>query len=137
MNFDGDTGKPLSIVKISVIDGELRGRIEKILDPEVNPICVRCPEEKKNKPVVGLEFLGGFRPAGSSWSEGWILIPSWGRTYHANLEVLEGGNRLKVSAFVRAIVKIGRSQTWERVAPEEYGLTDAWAAAGSDPAGRE
>ena len=116
--IDDKTGKPRSIVRIFELNGELRGRIEKLLDLPSGakaPICEQCPGDKKGKPVLGLEFLWGFKRDGAGWGEGAVLDPEEGKVYKANLDVLDGGKRLKLFGFVRVVFKIGRSQTWTRV----------------------
>ena len=116
--IDDKTGKPRSIVKVFEYNGELRGRIEKLLDVPSGakpPTCDECPGDKKGKPVLGLEFLWGFKRDGANWGEGSVLDPEEGKVYHANLELLDGGKRLKLFGFVRVVFKIGRSQTWSRV----------------------
>ena len=116
--IDDKTGKPRSIVKIFEVNGELRGRIEKLLDVpsgEKPRTCDKCPGDKKGKPILGLEFLWGFKRDGATWGEGAVLDPEEGKVYKANLDVLDGGKRLKLFGFVRVLVKIGRSQTWTRV----------------------
>jgi uncharacterized protein (DUF2147 family) len=116
--IDDHTGKARSIVRIFEVNGELRGRIEKFLDlPSGSkpPTCDKCPGNKKGKPVLGLEFLWGFKRDGAGWSDGSVLDPEEGHVYNANLEVLDGGKRLKLFGYVRVVFKIGRSQTWTRV----------------------
>jgi uncharacterized protein (DUF2147 family) len=117
--IDDHTGQARSIVKIFEVNGELRGRIEKFLNLPNGakpPTCDKCPGNKQGKPVLGLEFLWGFKRDGSSWTDGSVLDPEEGRVYNANLEVLDGGKRLKLFGYVRVVFKIGRSQTWTRVA---------------------
>ncbi len=116
---DDHTGKARSIVRIFEVGGELRGRIEKLLDLPAGaapPKCEDCPGNKKDKPVLGLEFMWGFKHEGVGWSDGSVLDPQEGKVYNANLEVLDGGKRLKLFGYVRVVFKLGRSQTWTRVA---------------------
>jgi uncharacterized protein (DUF2147 family) len=123
--IDDKTGKPRSIVKIWEQDGELRGRIERLIrepSEEQDPVCDKCKGEKQGKKIIGMEFLWGFKRQSTSWSDGWVLDPKDGNTYHATLELAEAGTKLRLFGYVRIIFKIGRSQTWERVAAEEYGL---------------
>jgi uncharacterized protein (DUF2147 family) len=117
--IDDHTGQARSIVKIFEVNGELRGRIEKllVLPPDGKPpTCHDCPGNKKDKPVLGLEFLWGFKHDGAGWTDGSVLDPEEGKVYNGNLEVLDGGKRLKLFGYVRVVFKIGRSQTWTRVA---------------------
>ncbi len=123
--IDDKTKKPRSIVKIWEQDGELRGRIEQLLrepNEEQDPLCDQCKGEKHNKKIIGLEFLGGFKRQASGWSDGWVLDPKDGNVYHGTLEVIEDGAKLKLFGYIRILFKIGRSQTWERVRPEDFGL---------------
>jgi uncharacterized protein (DUF2147 family) len=116
--IDDKTGKARSIVKIFEVNGELHGRLEKLLDLPSGakiPTCDKCPGDKKGKPVLGLEFLWGFKRDGAGWGEGAVLDPEEGTVYKATLELLNGGKQLKLFGFVRVVFKIGRSQTWTRV----------------------
>ena len=120
--IDDKTGKPRSIVKIWEQDGELRGRIERLIrepgEPP-DPVCDRCKADKHNQRIMGMEFLWGFKRQAAGFSDGWVLDPKDGNTYHASLELAEGGTKLRLFGYVRIVFKIGRSQTWERVAAED------------------
>ncbi len=121
--IDDKTNEVKSIVKIwKHTDGTLKGRVEKIFpkpgkDP--NPLCKKCKGDKKDKPVLGMEFMWGFHGEGSTWHDGNILDPENGKTYHCQLSVTNGGQKLKVYGYVRVIFKIGRTQTWLRAKSEE------------------
>lgn len=123
--IDDKTSKPRSIIKIWEQDGELRGRVERIFPApgdEPDPLCDKCKGDKHNQKIRGMEMLWGFKRKTGGFTDGRVLDPEEGRTYHAQLEILDGGARLRLFGYVRIIFKIGRSQTWERVKPEEYGL---------------
>jgi uncharacterized protein (DUF2147 family) len=123
--IDDKTGKPRSIVKIWEQDGELRGRVERLIrepNEEQDPVCDKCKDERHNKKIIGMEFLWGFKREGAGWSDGWVLDPKNGSVYHATLELVEAGAKLRLFGYIRVVFKIGRSQTWERVKPEEFGL---------------
>ena len=120
--IDDKTGRARAIAHIEERNGELVGRIEKLLEPtkgNPNPICTKCPGTKRGKPVIGLEFLWGFKRESKGWSDGYVLDPEEGRTYHGNMELHDGGRRLKLFGYVRVIVKIGRSQVWVRAAASD------------------
>jgi uncharacterized protein (DUF2147 family) len=120
--IDDKTRKPRSIIKIWEQGGELRGRVERLIrepNEEADPVCTECKGEKRNQKMLGLEFLWGFRRQDAGWSDGWVLDPEEGNTYHATLEVVEGGKKLKLFGYIRILVKIGRSATWERIRPED------------------
>jgi len=117
--IDDKTSEVKSIVKIWLDqDGTLKGRIEKIFpkpgeDP--NPVCDKCKGDKKDQPVLGMEFLWGFKGSGSEWGSGQVLDPENGKVYNCQLEVIDDGRKLKVFGYIRLIFKIGRSQIWLRV----------------------
>jgi len=114
------SGKERSVVKIwAEPDGTLKGRVEKIFnrqgEPE-NPNCIKCTGDKKDKPVIGMVFLWGFKGSGLHWKDGKILNPKNGKVYNCELDVNESGEKLEVFGFIRTLFKIGRTQTWYRQA---------------------
>jgi len=113
--IDDDTGEAKSLVKIWVEDGELMGRIDKLLNPsEPNPTCDKCKGKRKDQPIEGMTFVWGLEKSGDLWKGGIILDPSKGKEYKAKLEVIEGGSKLEVRGFI-GFALIGRTQVWERV----------------------
>jgi uncharacterized protein (DUF2147 family) len=111
------TGKLESVVSIWEEGGRLYGRIEQLLDPDPkypNPLCVRCTGELKDKPVIGMRILWGFKKDGNQWSGGKVLDPNNGKSYQCNISVEDGGRKLKVRGFIGFSV-LGRTQYWLRV----------------------
>jgi uncharacterized protein (DUF2147 family) len=105
-----ERGEPEALVRITEVDGELRGHIVRVYSPpapSANPLCELCPGELKGKPVVGMQIL---RAQGG---EGEILDPDEGRVYRCALTLLEGGAKLEVRGYV-GISLLGRSQVWLR-----------------------
>lgn len=119
---DDKTKEVESIVKLWVENGELKGKIVKIFpkpgeDPD--PVCDKCSGKLKNVRIIGMNFMWGFSKKGDKWVEGKIVDPDNGKTYRCQLEVTEGGKKLKVFGYIKIIFKIGRSQTWLRHEPEQ------------------
>ncbi|AKC85691.1 DUF2147 domain-containing protein [Pseudoxanthomonas suwonensis] len=111
---DSDTGKPKSIVEITQsADGTLSGHIVELLDPsKPNPVCDKCSDDRKNKPITGMEIIRGMKPqGGGKYAGGTILKPDEGKVYKSKIELVEGGKKLEVSGCVAFICK---SQTWLR-----------------------
>ncbi len=116
--IDDKTGEEKSIIKIWIApNGTLKGQIVKIFpkpNEDPNPKCDKCTGSFKNKPVLGMEFMWGFKGKGTVWKEGKIIDPENGKTYNCQLEVDKTGKKLEVFGYIRIIFKIGRSQTWIR-----------------------
>ena len=114
--IDDKTGQAKAIVAIASVNGELQGTIEKIFvppAPEENPLCTRCADQRRNKPVVGMQILWGLKRHGSEYTGGWVLNPEDGKTYRAKLRLVDGGRKLEVRGFV-GLSLFGRTQTWIR-----------------------
>jgi uncharacterized protein (DUF2147 family) len=112
--IDDKTDKPKSIVEISK-DGEtFKGKIVEILNPEkVDAVCDKCPGDKKDTPIKGLELMWGFTKDDDEWSGGSIIDPENGKTYKCRLQLEDGGKKLDVRGYI-GFSLLGRSQTWIR-----------------------
>lgn len=113
--IDPDTGRAKSIVEISRgSNGGLNGRIVELLNPSrPNPTCDKCSDDRKDKPITGMEIIRGMQASGTGkWKNGKILKPDEGKVYNSKMELIEGGRKLEVSGCVAFICK---SQVWERL----------------------
>lgn len=112
--FDDKTGDAKSIVEITEKDGKIYGRIIEILNPEKkNDKCTNCPDQDKNKPLLGLTIIKGLKKDGKEYTDGKILDPSSGKLYKCTI-TLDGKDKLKVRGYI-GFSAIGRTQTWSRV----------------------
>jgi uncharacterized protein (DUF2147 family) len=112
---DGKTAK--SLVRISEQGGTLVGSIDKLLDPKDpgDSKCDKCSDDRKDKPVVGLQIIRGVKADGDGvWGHGEILDPNNGKTYRTRLKPVDGGKKLEVRGYIGAPL-FGRTQTWVRV----------------------
>ncbi len=111
--IDDETGQAKSIVEITqAADGTLSGRIVELLNPSrPNPTCDECRDDRKGKPITGMEIIRGMKPKGDAYAGGTILKPDEGKVYKSKMELIEGGSKLKVSGCVAFICK---SQVWIR-----------------------
>jgi len=113
---DDKTGEVSSEVRISDNAGALSGRIEKLLrkDAKQDDVCDKCTDERKNKPVLGLEIIrGGKKSDGKDvWEGGKILDPDNGKDYTLRLTPIEGGKQLQVRGYIAFFY---RTQIWTRV----------------------
>ena len=95
-NVDDKTGEAKAEIRIrDAGGGALTGVLEKRLAKDAKPdeVCTECSDDRKGKPLQGLELIRGAKKA-----EGKDL---W-----------EGGKKLEVRG---SIGPFGRTQTWVRV----------------------
>ena len=115
-SIDDDTKQPKAQIVISDSAGVLSGRIEQLLRPGVDPkaVCDRCTDDRKDKPIIGLEIIrGGKKEADKDvWSGGKIIDPENGKEYRASFTPIEGGAKLEVRGYLGPF---WRTQTWQRV----------------------
>ncbi|WP_423456956.1 DUF2147 domain-containing protein [Ottowia sp. VDI28] len=115
-SIDDSTGEPKAQVVIADAGGVLNGRIEKTLKKDADPkaVCEKCTDDRKDKPMVGLEIIRGAKKADGKdvWEGGRILDPEKGSDYTLRLTPIEGGKKLEVRG---SIGPFGRTQTWVRV----------------------
>jgi uncharacterized protein (DUF2147 family) len=94
----------------------LNGALEKRLSKDAKPddVCDECSDDRKGKPLVGLEIIRGAKKADGKevWEGGKILDPENGRNYTLRMTPIEGGKKLEVRG---SIGPFGRTQTWVRV----------------------
>lgn len=115
-NIDDKTGEAKAEIRITENAGALNGRIEKRLakDAKADAVCDECKDDRKGKPMDGLEIIRGAKKAEGKevWEGGKILDPENGRDYTLRLTPIEGGKRLEVRG---SFGPFGRTQTWVRV----------------------
>jgi uncharacterized protein (DUF2147 family) len=102
-NVDDKTGEVKAEIRIVETQGVLHGRIEKVLKKDAKPDekCDKCEDDRKDKPIVGLEIIRGDR----------ILDPENGREYRLELKTIEDGRKLQVRGFFGPFY---RTQVWMR-----------------------
>ncbi len=115
--IDDETKKEKSIVEVYEVDGKLHGKIQKIFrspEEDQNPKCDKCKGKMKDQPIIGLEILKKLKKSSDkTWNDGEITDPNNGKTYSCKIELIEGGNKLKVRGFI-GFSLLGRTQVWER-----------------------
>jgi uncharacterized protein (DUF2147 family) len=114
--IDDETKSEKSLVRITDGGGVLTGKIEKVLDPaKQNDVCDKCSDERKGKPIVGLNIIRHAKQDESDkglWTGGEILDPNNGKTYRLRLKPVDGGKLLEVRGYIGPFF---RNQTWIRV----------------------
>jgi uncharacterized protein (DUF2147 family) len=117
--IDDKTGKPKAEVRIATnAAGELSAVVVRGLEanPDPEPNCEKCTDDRKGKPKIGLEIIrGGKKLEGKDvWEGGKILDPNNGTDYRLKLTPIEGGKKLEVRGYIGTPM-LGRTQTWVRV----------------------
>ena len=116
-NIDDKTGEAKGEIRIrDAGNGSLVGVLEKRLTKDARPedLCKECIDDRKDKPLLGLELIRGAKKAEGKevWEGGKILDPENGRTYTLRMTPIEAGKKLEVRG---SIGPFGRTQTWVRV----------------------
>lgn len=135
--IDDETQKVKSIVELYETNGTLNGKILKVFyqpNEEQHTNCEKCPGDKKDKPILGMEFLTGLKKdSDTKWSGGDIMDPKNGKVYSCKIELIENGQKLKVRGFI-GFSLLGRTQIWERQTEEAPAAAPApTASASTDP----
>ena len=115
-SVDEKTKEIKSEITISEASGALSGKVTKLLrkDAKQDAVCEECKDERKGKPMLGLEIIRSAKKDGSEnvWTGGKILDPENGKEYALKLTPEDGGKKLAVRG---SIGPFGRTQTWVRV----------------------
>jgi uncharacterized protein (DUF2147 family) len=116
--IDDKTKTERSQLRITDNGGVLSGKIEKLLaaDAKQDAVCDKCSDDRKDKPLIGLEVLRGVKKAAADnlWDGGTILDATEGKIYKVRLQPIDGGKKLEVRGYV-GMPLLGRTQTWIRV----------------------
>ena len=110
--IDDDTKQARSLVRISIHDNKLYGKIIKLFPQEGDPenlICEKCEGERKNKPILGLQIINGLIPKKNQWKDGEILDPNNGKTYDCKIWLED--KKLQVRGYIGFFF---RTQVWIR-----------------------
>ena len=114
-SVDDKTKELKSEIVITENAGVLSGKISKLLrkDAKQDDVCRECTDDRKDKPLIGLEIIRGAKKADGKdvWEDGKILDPENGKTYALRMTPIENGSKLEVRG---SIAFFGRTQTWVR-----------------------
>ena len=111
--IDDETGKAKSIVEVwKKADGKYYGKISQLLIKPEHANCIACKDDRKNKPLVGMEIIRGLKKEGDEFTGGSITDPKNGKSYKCT--ITRDGNKLNVRGYM-GISIIGRTQTWQKV----------------------
>ena len=111
--IDDETKKPKSIVEIfKKSDGLYYAKVVQLLIKPADPNCSSCKDDRKGKPILGMEVIRGLSKDGDEYSGGTITDPKNGKTYKCTIK--RSGNNLIVRGYI-GFSAFGRNQTWQKV----------------------
>ena len=114
-SVDDRTGEVKGEIRIVEQGGSLSGRLQRSLkkDTAADAVCEACTDDRKGRPIAGLEIVRGGRKVAQQdvWEDGRILDPENGKEYRARFTPLDGGRRLEVRGYLGPF---WRTQTWTR-----------------------
>ena len=110
--IDDETGEAKSIVRIYKADnGKYYGKIEKLFKNSDGK-CVKCKDENKDKPILGMVIITDLKENGDKLDGGYILDPAKGEKYYVTISYDKGTGKLKVRGSLGKVGMLGRNQYW-------------------------
>jgi uncharacterized protein (DUF2147 family) len=113
VTIDDETKKKKSVVELYKVDGKLYGKIISLYPREGredDPKCKKCSDDRKNKPIIGMQIVRGLKWDGSEWEDGTILDPEIGKIYTVKIWIDPNDhNKLNVRGYIGIFF---RTQQW-------------------------
>ncbi|MCX8524059.1 DUF2147 domain-containing protein [Chryseobacterium formosus] len=111
--IDDETKQAKSIVEIwKKSDGKYYGKVSQLLIKPADPNCTSCKDDRKGKPILGLEIIRGLAKDGDEFTGGTITDPKTGKTYKCT--ITRSGDKLNVRGYMGVSI-LGRTQVWQKV----------------------
>jgi len=114
--IDDASGKKKSTVELYKKDDKLYGKITYLYPREGRPAnakCDLCTDDRKDKPLLGLQIVRDLKWNGSEWKGGTIVDPENGKIYTVKIWIdKKSPDKLNVRGYVGPFF---RTQIWEKV----------------------
>lgn len=114
--IDDESGKKKSIVELYKYKEQLYGKITYLYPREgreADPVCKKCSDDRKNKPLLGLQIVRNLKWDGEEWEGGTIVDPENGKVYTVKIWLDESdSDKLNVRGYIGPFF---RTQKWVRV----------------------
>ena len=119
-SIDDKTGEKLSIIEIRKdTNNEYNGTIVyryPVPGAKALSHCTKCSGALKNKPILGLQLLTGFKDdpnKANAYIDGQVIEPKSGKIYKGKAVVTSDGKRLRLRGYM-GISALGRTVIWIR-----------------------
>jgi uncharacterized protein (DUF2147 family) len=121
-----DDGKPVVWVLFVDHNGVFEGAIAKTFPKpgdQSSDVCVKCEDDRKDKPILGLSFIRDMKRNGLEYKDGNILDPRDGSIWHAQMTVSEDGQTLHLRGYVLTPM-FGKTEDWTRLPDSQIATLD-------------
>ncbi len=116
VTIDDKTGKKKSVVRLYKENGKLYGKIIYLFPEEgreENPVCDKCTDDRKNKPLIGLQVVRDLKWNGKEWEGGTVIDPENGKVYKLSIWLNPlNSDALMVRGYIGFLY---RTQNWFRL----------------------
>lgn len=111
--IDDETKQEKSVVEIfKKNNGKYYAKILELLIQPKDPNCSLCTDDRKGKPILGVEVIRDLQKKNDTFEGGTITDPKSGKIYKCSIK--KEGENLIVRGYI-GFSLIGRNQTWIKV----------------------